>query len=308
MKVLLQNYVTSSVTEPLYISECVNALEGCEATVWSPNDVSVYDIFDIVKPDLFITHYSFISEDLIKYLSGSKKTTAVFNVTMAQQEHLDKLDDMIFTNKIQCPFMFTNQPVLLNNLLERKTKLISIMHGADIFLGRQRNDPPDYEIDLGFLSGYPASDKMVEFAQNYNTYHHLTQNEQIREGVDLYLPAVAMYSLFSKYKTTVVSMDNMYIPQSFFDAVLYGNSVYYHSKYDSQTEKMNSTLQSLFKTSDSLACDFDKIVANKCNAKLIRKSLLSRHTCIHRTKRLFSYLKCSEIERELSHLIKETIK
>ena len=110
MKILLQNYATSDTSEPLYISECVNSLAGLESFLWKDNSVSAFDMFDVIQPTTFITHYSLLSKDIIKYLSGNNKIECVLNVTGAEQQHIDMIDEIVATNKIQCPFIFTNQP------------------------------------------------------------------------------------------------------------------------------------------------------------------------------------------------------
>ena len=136
MKALVQNYAAANNTEPLYLSECLNAV-GIDTTTWKRQDLSAFDMFDLAKPNLFITHFSLMTDDIIKYLSGNKHIDCVLNITGADQKHVDMLDEIFQQNKIKCPFVFTNQPTKLNGLISRKTKLISIMHGADYFLRQQ---------------------------------------------------------------------------------------------------------------------------------------------------------------------------
>ena len=301
MKVLIQNYTTNSTTEPLYISECVNSVDGCEAAVWNKN-VSAYDMFDIVEPDLFITHLSLLTPDIIKYLSQNKSISAIFNVTMVEQMHVDQLDSMVSENKIQCPFFFTNQPKILNRLRQKNIKLVSIMHGADIFLSQQQPVGFDYDIELGIVSNYEVGDRFKDLVDNFNSYHYLTQNTKLTEGFDISIPVMQMYSLWNKYRKIVITMDDMYLPQSFFDAIVYGNDVFYHPKYGSMKGKMNSNLQSMLGISQSLSCSFEQIVSGQDHSD-VKKKILDRHTCAHRVKRMFSQLNCSEIERGLSNMI-----
>jgi hypothetical protein len=301
MKVLIQNYTTNSTTEPLYINECINSIEGCEATVWDKDNISAYDMFDVAKPDLFITHFSLLTEDTIKYLSQNNHISAIFNITMAQQEHVDQLNNLISENKIQCPFVFTNQPKTLNRLVSHPTKLVSIMHGADIFLPQQGNNMPQYEIKLGIMSNYKLDKTFDALVENFDSYHYLTQRAEISSDFDLTFSEMQMHSLWNNYKNMVITMDSSYLPQSFFDAIVYGNSVFYCPKYESQREEMNSKIQSILGISESLSCKFEHIVSGQ-NQEYIKKTVLNRHTCIHRVKRMFSQLKHSEIEKSLSQM------
>jgi len=304
MKVLVQNYATSSITEPLYISEAINSIRGCEATVWSDQNVSSYDMFDITKPDIFITHYRLLTEDTIKYLTNHKNVRFLLNITSAQQDHVDIASRIVADNKIDCPFFFTNQPALLNKLVEKTTKIMSVMHGADVFLSKQKTEVPDYELDLGLLSNYSIGNRFDDFLENFNTYHLITQNEELSKEVDVSLSEFRMHAVYNKYKTLVITQDSMSLPQSFFDAVLYGNKVLLHSKYESQTDKMNSAIQSLLKVNDSLSIATDKIIDSKIDTDRIKSQVLSGHTCLHRVRRLFSKLKCSELDTALSQMIK----
>lgn len=303
MRVLVQNYATSSCTEPLYIHETLNALDGVESHLWQDNKVSVYDMFDITKPDIFITHFGLLTDDTVKYLSKHKNIQMLINVTSAQQSQVDTIDSVISNFNIKAPFLFTNQPMLLNKIIQRKTKLVSIMHGADVFLSRQQPKLPEYEIELGIVTDYKIKDRLESLTKSFGTYHVLTQDDSLKEDADIVMPAFHMYEIYPKYKQVVVTSKDMGLPQAFFDAAFYGNSVVYHPKYDSQLVKMNTTIQSLLKTSESMSLEADKIADNKLNSESVRRSVATGHTCLHRVKRMLSMLKCSDLEKSLSKMI-----
>lgn len=305
MRVLVQNYATSSSTEPLYIHETLNALDGVESHLWQDNNVSVYDMFDITKPDVFITHFGLLTDDVVKYISKHKNIQMLINVTSAQQSQLDTIDSVLSEFGIKAPFLFTNQPMLLNKIIQRNTKLVSIMHGADLFLSRQEPKLPEYEIELGIVTDYKINNRLESLTSSFGTYHILTQNESLKEDVDILIPAFHMHEAYPKYKQVVVTSKDMDLPQAFFDAAFYGNSVVYHSKYDSQSVKMNTAIQSLLKTNESVSLTVDKIVGNKLNPESVRRSVATGHTCLHRVKRMLSMLKCSDLEKSLSQMIKE---
>ena len=69
MRVLIHNYSTSQTTEPLYLTEAFNAIEGVTANIWSAQvNASTFDVFDSFKPDLFITDIKMISNDIFYFL------------------------------------------------------------------------------------------------------------------------------------------------------------------------------------------------------------------------------------------------
>ena len=72
MKTLIQNYTSALSTEPMYINKCLNECGG-QSVLWSDPSVSAFDAFDHSSPDLFITHYKFLTNDVVKYLSQNKK-------------------------------------------------------------------------------------------------------------------------------------------------------------------------------------------------------------------------------------------
>lgn len=306
MKVLVQNYATTSTTEPLYISESINSVPGCECVLWGRNDVSAFDIFDIVKPDIFITHTNFLTSDIMKYLSSNKKITSVFNITGAKQADIDTIDSVMLENKVQCNLLFTNQPRKLNSLIQRKIKLISIMSGADVFLQKQNTVLPEYRVDLGIITNYslPPESKLID---SCSTYHNLSGEPDLSSEVDINIDALFMHELYSRYKRVVITDDEMVIPQYFFDSILYGNETYYMPKAAAQVKQMDEIIQGFFSTNQSLVIGEEDVTSHSVDFSRIKKTLLSKHTCLSRVKRLFSRLKCSEVETEMERLIQEGV-
>jgi len=264
-------------------------------------------MFDVIQPTTFITHYSLLSKDIIKYLSGNNKIECVLNVTGAEQQHIDMIDEIVATNKIQCPFIFTNQPLKLNSLLQRSVKLISIMHGADIFLPNQNIEAPEYSIDLGVISNYSLKDRFKSLVKKHDTYHYISSDEKLADEVDIISPALHLYKLYNKYKKIVITQESMHVPQSIFDAIFYGNEVYYNPKYDSQKERMDTVVKHILKSRQSMVCGFNEIMSNDIDFKRIKNLVVSHHTCLSRVKRLLSKLNCSEANLKLDSSIQELV-
>ena len=307
MQALIQNYATPNSTEPLYVSECLNAIDDCKSTVWNSNQISAFDIFDIVQPDVFITHYRMLSNDLIKYLSGSK-IECVFNITDAQQDHIDQLDEVFRSHKIKCPFIFTNQPRLFNTLLQRKTKLISVMHGADIFLPAQGITLPEYQLEMGLITNYKCdTERLNKLLGHYSCYHTLSTDQELSNHVDISTSAMPLYAIYNRYKKMIITHESNYIPQYFFDSLLYGNETYYLTRHSGQQEKTNGVIKEMLQTKCSLACDHDEIEKGKIDFAKLRNQLLTKHTCANRVKRILSRLSCNVLADKLDNLAKEMV-
>ena len=306
MKALIQNYASVDTTEPLYLSECLNSV-GIETTTWKNQDVSAFDMFDLSNPNLFITHYNLVTNDIIKYLSGHHNIECILNITGASQEHIDMLDNMFTKNKIKCPFVFTNQPTKLNNLISRKIKLVSIMHGVDCFLHQQGIGVENFSIELGIITDYSSKQDLHQLTENYSTYHYVTHKDMV--DADIVSPVLHLYPLYHNYLQTVIAYKDAYIPQSFFDAVFYGNEVYTVINSSQQSNRLSDALQSSVKTSTKLACTPSEVPKpGSINFNTVKQQITSNHTCFHRTKRLLSKLKCSEAENNMDQLIAKVCK
>ena len=71
MKFLISNYSNPWNTESYYFNAGLNLIDGVKSEIFNSND-SVYDNFDKIKPDIFITHASQISKDVIYYLKDNQ--------------------------------------------------------------------------------------------------------------------------------------------------------------------------------------------------------------------------------------------
>ena len=303
MKALVQNYTTSTSTEAAYLHESLNCLDGVESAFWTDTNVSVFDMFDIVKPDIFITHITLLSDDTLKYLRRNQRIRLILNITGSSQENLDLVNHVIKETKITCPLLFTNQPKRLNSLISRGVKLISVMHGADLFAGRRGRRFPEYQIDVGLLTDYDKGDRLEELLSSFETYHHLTQNPQPLESSDIHMPAFDMHELYGKYRKFVVSVGDPYIPQAFFDAVIYGNKTYYHCKYEAQKDKMKDVLDGVLKIGRFICGTQKEIAGDDSNFDRVKDTVLEKHTCLNRLARIFSNINMPELESQTKKLI-----
>ena len=299
MKLMIQNYSSEETTEPLYINECVNRVDGSSSTIWGDKSVSAYDMFDTVKPDLLLTHYTLLSNDIVKYLSSSD-IELVINITGAEQGHVDTLEEIISTNGIKCPLIFTNKPQGLNQIIQRKTKLVSIMHAADPFLKIQKIESPEYSLDAGFFCNYPPDSKIKEIAKNYATHHYLSTINHLVKDVDICIPLVHLHGLYGSYGKNIISSGDVGLPQQFFDSILYGNETFFHCRKDSHEDKMRKALGSLSPDKSLLYKDGERPNFNK-----VRDNVIAKHTAVSRTQRLFGRLSNSSLVDSLHKVAEE---
>ena len=202
-------------------------------------------------------------------------------------------------DSINIPFIFTNQFKGLNNLQSSSIKLDSVAPGADIFVGRIAAPIPEFNVQLGVVANYDAKSRLADIHNEFESYHYLSTNSEMTDIVDITAPESNLHSLYPRYKNIIITQDSLFIPQTFFDALLYGNKVYFKAKYESQQKKASDTLNSSF-GGEGL---FD--YKNKHSSKKIKKTLLKKHTCLSRTKRIISNLKHKDLEKKLSDKIKE---
>ena len=115
MRVLIQDYSNPDSTEAMYLCQSFNSI-GVESTLWNSDRISAYDVFDSFSPQVFIAHFSKVTNDIIKYLMKTPDIKVIFNMTGAQQRHVDQLGDMIKQLNISCPFIFANTTKDMNKL------------------------------------------------------------------------------------------------------------------------------------------------------------------------------------------------
>ena len=267
----------------------------------------VFDMFDTFKPDIFIAHAGALTADILKYLVSNRRIECIFNITGSQQENLDALDTLVKQNGIRCPFFFTNQPESLNSLLQRNTKLISVMHGADIFLSEQPVDIEEYKIDLGVFTNYDIKDRLNEFFSEYESYHVISSLEDLSGVVDVVVPPIGIHKIYGNYSRNIIATENLCVPQSLFDSLLYGNKTYLKPKYSSQDSKGNEVIQSALNLGDDIMAP-DLVYIRKedvLDFNKIRSLVLKNHTCLSRVKTIFSNLKCRPVETAMDKMIEE---
>jgi len=262
MKFILENYADEFTTEPMYFTECLNRV-GCETTLWNPSEVSTFDIYDIVSPDVMVVKLTSMTLDLFKVLRGKKNTELVVNVSGASQDEISALGEAVKANGINCSLIFGDK---IGDRYKTKLKYLHVLKGADIFLQNQGNALPTYLIDKAFMI-----EKDADISAS-GSYHVVGLNKDLK--CDITVPATAFYQLCQSYGEIIFRKTSTDLTQFFFDAYFYGNNVSIETGGENK-EKIDKILSSYF--------DGD-----------IQKSIQARHTCTRRVARWLQKLGCKD--------------
>ena len=277
MRTLIQNYTSAISTEAMYIERCL--LEsGEQAQLWANPELSAFDAFDTVNPDLFITHYTLLTHDIIKYLSSKPSISTAMNITGATEEDISKIEDLC--SNIDLPILFTNLYETANRVESKKIKTITLYPAADIFLPPIAT--PDFSIQSCVLS-IQKNDLYDTKLKDIKTYHKLSLNPQADYG-DMSLDIASVRSFYDKYEEVVLADDiNFVTSQVLFDSILGAKKVSLEV-FPHQREALDKILAELF-----IQQETDDI------ADLIKSQVKNRHNCFKRCARLFRSLKSEDV-------------
>lgn len=287
MKTLIQNYTSTLSTEPMYINRCLTET-GFESVLWTEPNISAFDAFDYTKPDLFVGHYKFLTQDIVKYLAGSNVSLAL-NVTGANQQEIEQIDGLVDMG-IDMPLVFSNlyQPATVSKT--KKAKFIHLYPATDIFL--PVNNVPEYEIDTCIITvenGPPLSEAKV--MARPESYHVFSFNNGSGYA-DFELDIASMTSFYRRYKKIHIAGDiNLVTSQVLFDAMLKANDVNLKVPA-SQQAKLDEILSLLFVETPE----------KKDLKEILRDQVKNKHNCFRRVARLCRSLKIKEAAQKMEEI------
>lgn len=285
MKILISDYSSDFTTEPMYLNTCFNNA-GCKSTLL-PNKTSLYDGFDICKPDVYITHHKMLSKDLLLYLkeNSDRKLDLIVNISDMSQENLSKLDSVLNENKIKPALYFVNY---YDHGLKSRNNIISLLPGADLFL---KSENKQYDIEYAIMIQSKEDCKPIG-----DTYHFVTYNQNIDKIADIFLPIYRLAHLYSNYRHIVFKYFDGYFSQAFFDASIRVDSIFFDLTNSEQTELLTSQLNKLL--GDKNFCSLTSLNSGK-----IKNIVLNKHTCLNRAKSILSQLPAKEYVDNLQKII-----
>lgn len=296
MKILFHDYSNELSTEPMYLFEALSQC-GINPMIWRDPRQSAFDVFDMAKPDVFITHAQTITADIVKYLSASPKIDLVINVTGMSETQLKSVEDFITEKKISVPLLISNH---LTYKPKPKTSLNlhRLLPACDIFYRLPK--PPELsggpmckeaiisneycaELEKFLIDERTRSESMETFRQ-----YHLVQmtSGDKSEHFDIKTNLRSVHTLFHMYETICIAGSSDFcLSQLFFDTVLNAQemSVIAHDK-----DNFYSGLQELFTESEINTDDRAAIKEE------MKKQVKQRHTPFHRAATLLKLLKDKE--------------
>ncbi len=266
MKFLISDYSTPWHTEPHYFNAGLN-LVGQQSNILNHN-ISIYDNFDKFTPDIYITHISHLSKDVISYITENKKIKLLINTNFTNPDLIKKNDEYFSSSKIDYYFFG-------NDNTSNLSKYIKILFGADIFFNKQNKQ---YNISkLIFIESKNQIEKLD------GTYHYTATNQEMIDDIDIIFPSTTLSLLFNSYDEIIFKGSSYIGSQIAFDAIYSGTKVIFDTKE---------------------AKDLDKIDEIFKKQKLLT-SVKNKHTCLHRLKSLMSQVSCEDIAQKVESKIGE---
>jgi len=284
MKILIQNYASPLSTEPMYFTRCLAAANR-EVRLWSDPNMSAFDAFDSIKPDVFISHFKFLTNDIVKYLSGNKNISLALNASYATEEEMKSIETVLEANKIDTQFLFSNQYGILNKVSPSKNKLVNIIPALDVFIGS--SEVPNFNVGCAIISTGENEDFKRE-CESRDVYHKLCLGNE-SDTFDIPVNIQSISSLFDSYDEVVIADDiNITTSQIMFEASFKAKKL--TLRVPSEQKEL---LDKIFLTLFSEETDIEDV------SELIRGQMLRKHNCFKRTARLARALKDSKLAQEL---------
>lgn len=274
MKFLIENYANSFDTQALYLHQALLS-SGVESVLWESNSSSVYDIMDKENPDYYITTASRLSKDFAHYTNNNKKIKLLLNVDYITGQIIMNLEESIINSDIECCFFFSSK----YNVKTKKIRFVHLNNAHDNNLAKQSNSVI-YSIDKAiFVNSYKDCEK------HEDTYHFISNDQKLKEKIDIVLPEHMLFSLYRNYREIIFkNMNNSYVPQSFFDAIIFGNKVYCKD-IDEKTSEMLSKVFRL----DGQSFDYNS--SNRIeDFEPIRSIIQEKHLPVNRAKTILSQI------------------
>lgn len=273
MKFLVENYANVLDTQALYLNRAISECPQHESVLWDSNTSSIYDVMDKENPDYYITSATRLSKDFAQYVNNVKKIKLLLNVDYITQETVTNLEKSIIDAGIDCCFLFSSNP----KISTKKIRFVHMNHAYDPNL-KKANNILDYNIETAIFTMYESSIKKYS-----GTYHFISTNEKIREKSDIVLPEHMLFCLYKNYSKVVFKDLADYIPQSFFDAAIECEAVY----YDDISEYSKESIKRVFKTDECLDYNEENRMKDFSAMKL---NIKEKHMPQNRVKTLLSQL------------------
>lgn len=284
MKILTQNYSSNYTTEPFYLTECFKRV-GIDSHLWADVNVSAFDMFDTVKPDIFVGHFAYLTEDIIKYLSQNKNIKPVINVTGTNQQQLKGITDTFMSMGLENVILFTN-----NFVHAHGDSVHKIFPALDVFI---RAAQPQFNIPLAVVTNN-KNETVDNFIKDQEVYHLVSYGAD-QEWADFSTDIRNFWGVSTCYdKVTLIDDGMISTSQFFFQATMLCNRLDIKSQTEEQRDAFQEVLSTLFTSEET-----DEDVGT-----VIKKQIIKNHTCFNRASQLAEILGMKEESQKLLEIVK----
>lgn len=284
MKLLIQNYSSPFTTEPFYLMECLKRV-GVDAHLWADNNISAFDMFDTVQPDVFIGHFAYLTEDIIKYLSQNKNIKPVINVTGTNEQQLKGITDTFMSIGLENQILFTN-----NFSHPHGEAVHQILPCFDVFVQQAQ---PQFNIPLGVIAD-SKTESLDNFLKDKDVYH-IASYAKKEEWSDYATDIRSFWGVSRCYDEVTLVDDGMIsMSQFFFQATMLCNKFNVINQTVEQKEAFQQILSMLFSSEET----------NDSVETVIKNQIVKNHTCFNRASQLAEILGMKEEAQKLLEIVK----
>lgn len=286
MRILFHNYSNEITTEPLYLSQALKQ-SGLDAHIWADHRMSAFDVFDQVRPDVFVSHYRNITPDVMAYLDQAPNIKLVLNVTDISEAQMKDVEGYLTAKNIDVPFVFTNSFSHKPRPFT-KFKCERLYPAFDLFRLRQPGTEP---VCKEAVLSREFDDFLEEDLQKREVYHlvQVTEGDK-NENFDLRVNASSIQELSQYYHSFSLVGDTDFVSsQLFFDLNFNAQNITVRVSDDENFAKFLSDI-------------FIDGGAVKDIGGQVKKQLKSRHTPFHRAATFCKYLKFKDGMNQIEHV------
>ena len=284
MKILIQNYSTPFSTEPLYLMECLKTV-GVDASLWVNNESPAFDVFDAFNPDVFVGHFAFLTEDILKYLSQNPNIKSIINVTGTNSSQLENIKQTFMSMGVSMPTFTTG-----DFHGEHGDSVEKMLPCYDVFI---KSASPQYNMPLAVLTNN-KDDTVDEFIEGKEAYHLVSYGEN-KEWSDYTSDVRSFWGVCDCYdEVTLIDDGLVSMSQFFFQATMLCKNFNISCQTEEQKEAFSKMLSDLFEPEETS----EKVES------VVKNQIIKNHTCFNRASKLMSILGEEEKSQELLKAIK----
>lgn len=281
------NYSSPSFLQPLYFKSQIDSIDGCASSIIN-NTNNVYEVYDKGQPQYSILNAGMSLNDFIHYNKHSgSKVKHLLNIDYIKDQYIPDLQAFVKHEKdFECKLIFST------NFKHKNIKFDApYVHIGNCVDTNIKASNKTFDIDKAVVVRTKEDKKKYE-----GTCHFMQINNGQDEGeVDFSVNNITAGKLLCNYKEVVVrNIDPNIIPEVFFNALYFGNAVYFDN--DENSEAVDEVLRKMFKVSHS----FDYNKKEIYDKPKIIQVIEEKHTPKNRIKQLLSNL--SDTQEVISKL------